>query len=141
MKVRLLPKVPVVLCYVGVPFGRDGELGEDGGDGADRLTSAAVYALIWVYEIHIVIGACVDAVHGTGIHAAPILNPDARFSDNVGHLLLCPPGDAIEDSSILLGIYTSVNRYSSLRIINKFGLHNGFTFLSPVRKLSGLLLS
>src|SRR5947208_2085353 len=58
-------------------------LGEDRRHGAFGLARAAVDALIRVDVQHVL--ALINAIHGTHVHAGPVLHVDAGFRDDVGH--------------------------------------------------------
>src|SRR5512137_3105369 len=72
-----------VLGDEGLHVRRHVFLGEDGRDRTLGLARPAIDALVGVDVEHVL--ALVDAVHGTDIHAGPVLDADAGFGDYVGH--------------------------------------------------------
>src|SRR5919202_986716 len=84
--------VLAILEVVGVdldevlPLRRYLVLGEDRVDRALRLTGAAVDALVRVDVVLLVVVGRVDAVDRTDGHATGVLDSDARFRNDVGHL-------------------------------------------------------
>src|SRR5215207_10234511 len=77
-----------------LPLGRDVVLVEDGLHRADGLAGAAVHAFVGVDVEHAV--ALVDAVDRTLFDAGLVLDVDAGFGDDVGHLRVDP----------LVGVYS-----------------------------------
>src|SRR5438093_9807932 len=93
--VRVLARLEVVGVDLDevLPLRRHLVLGEDGVDRALRLAGAAVDALIRVDVVLLVVVGRVDAVDGADGHATGVLDSDAGFRNDVGHL--DPPLPAI----------------------------------------------
>lgn len=77
-----------VLWDVLPPFCGNGELVEDCIYRAYRHAVGTIYASHRVYEIHLVLVSCVDAVHGTHIYTSGVFHVDARFSNDERHAVL-----------------------------------------------------
>jgi len=85
--VQTLPEIFIILTNVRMPLARHREFSEDSCYGAHRLTSSAIDAFPGIDVVHIISLAGVDAVHGANLDTSAVFNPNARFSDNEGHVL------------------------------------------------------
>src|SRR5574341_764146 len=88
----------LVLLDVGLELVRRVLFGEDGRHRAFGLAGAAVYALVRVDVEHVL--TLVDAVHRADVYTAPILHPNARLGDDIGH--------SVSSAGMLLGAKSSV---------------------------------